>query len=70
MDWGPEALRDGYLFGDFCTGMIWLLKWSDEGAVWEETLIGHSGGMIVGFGEGTEEELLIFHWTGEILRIS
>ena len=70
MDWGPEALRDGYLFGDFCTGAIWLLKWSDEGAVWEETLIGHSGGMIVGFGEGTEEELLIFHWTGEILRIS
>ena len=49
---------------------IWLLKWSDEGAVWEETLIGHSGGMIVGFGEGTEGELLIFHWTGEILRIS
>jgi glucose/arabinose dehydrogenase len=70
MDWGPEVLQEGYLYGDFCTGAIWLLKESHEESVWEETLVGYSGGMIVGFGEGPEGGLLVFHWTGEILRIS
>ncbi|MBP51083.1 MAG: PQQ-dependent sugar dehydrogenase [Candidatus Thalassarchaeaceae archaeon] len=70
MDWGPEVLREGYLYGDFCTGAIWLLRESHEGTSWEETLVGYSGGMIVGFGEGPEGGLLVFHWTGEILRIS
>lgn len=70
MDWGPEVLQEGYLYGDFCTGAIWLLKSDQGGQIWEETLVGYSGGMIVGFGEGPEGELLVFHWTGEILRIS
>ena len=70
MDWGPEVLQQGYLYGDFCTGAIWHLRSSHEGQIWEETLVGYSGGMIVGFGEGAEGELLVFHWTGEILRIS
>ena len=67
MDWGPESLRDGYLYGDFCSGMIWLLK--EENGNWEENYIGSSGGMIVGFGKGINEEILIFLWTGDILAI-
>lgn len=67
MDWGPEDLRGGYLYGDFCTGSIWVLK--EENGSWNEVYIGSSGSMIVGFGKGLEEELLVFHWTGEIVHI-
>ncbi len=60
MDWGPEVLQEGYLYGDFCTGAIWLLRPSHEGTVWEETLVGYSGGMIVGFGEIVDMDTLLF----------
>ena len=32
--------------------------------------IGNSGGMIVGFGEGMDGEIIVFHWTGDIVEIS
>ena len=64
MDWGPEDLRDGYLYGDFCSGSIWILK--EENGGWMQNYVGSSGGMIVGFGQGLNDELLAFHWTGEI----
>ena len=67
MNWGPSELRDGYLYGDFCSGSIWILR--EVGGVWTDDLVGSSGGMIVGFGEGLKGELLIFHWTGEIITI-
>ncbi|HII35199.1 MAG TPA: PQQ-dependent sugar dehydrogenase [Candidatus Thalassarchaeaceae archaeon] len=68
MDWGPEELRNGYLYGDFCTGSIWIIK-EFEGE-WTESYVGNSGGMIVGFGEGLNEEVIVFHWTGDIVKIS
>ena len=67
MNWGPEILRDGYLFGDFCTGNIWLLK--QENGAWVDRHIGTSGVMIVGFGRGLNDDLLVFHWTGEVIQI-
>ena len=67
MDWGPLELRDTYLFGDFCTGSIWTISEIDGN--WTHEYIGSSGGMIVGFGKGLEGELLIFHWTGEIVNL-
>jgi len=67
MDWGPPSLSDGYLYGDFCTGIMWLLK--EVNGNWESEYIGHVGGMIVGFGKGLGEELLIFLWTGNIVAI-
>ena len=67
MDWGPSDLHEGYLYGDFCTGSMWILKEVDGS--WSESHIGSSGGMIVGFGEGLGGELLAFHWTGEIVHI-
>ncbi len=67
MDWGPDDLRGGYLYGDFCSGSMWILK--EENGSWSESYIGSSGGMIVGFGEGLGGELLAFHWTGEIVHI-
>ena len=68
MDWGPENLRDAYIYGDFCTGSIWILQEID--GEWTDTKIGNSGGMIVGFGEGINGEVIVFHWTGEIVIIS
>ncbi len=68
MDWGPEILQNGYLYGDFCTGSIWTVKEID--GTWEETHVGNSGGMIVGFGEGINGEIIIFHWTGDIVMIN
>ena len=68
MDWGPESLRNGYIYGDFCTGSIWIIEEID--GEWTETKIGNSGGMIVGFGEGMNGEIIVFHWTGDIVEIS
>ena len=68
MDWGPESLQNGYLYGAFCSGEIWLLKETDDGK-WKENYVGSSGGMIVGFGRGIADEILIFHWTGDIVLI-
>ena len=68
MDWGPKSLQNGYLYGDFCSGEIWLLKETDDGK-WKENYVGSSGGMIVGFGRGIADEILIFHWTGDIVLI-
>jgi len=67
MDWGPDDLSSGYIYGDFCSGSMWILK--EENGSWNESYIGSSGGMIVGFGKGLEGELLVFHWTGEIVHI-
>jgi len=67
MDWGPPSLLDGYLYGDFCTGIMWLLK--EENGSWEQNYIGAAGGMIVGFGKAITDEILIFLWTGNILAL-
>tara|TARA_B100000965_G_scaffold139116_1_gene115830 strand:+ start:57595 stop:58794 length:1200 start_codon:yes stop_codon:yes gene_type:complete len=67
MDWGPDDIAGGYLYGDFCSGSMWVI--SEENDSWNEVYIGSSGGMIVGFGEGLGGELLVFHWTGEIVNI-
>jgi len=64
MDWGAPALRDGYLYGDFCTGSIWLAK--ANGSAWDAELIAQTGTMIVGFGHSLNDDLLIFSWAGII----
>jgi glucose/arabinose dehydrogenase len=68
MDWGPPSLQGGYMYGDFCTGTIWLIKQTDDGWLPEE--IDTTGTMIVGFGRGLSDELLVFSWAGTIYEIS
>ena len=68
LDWGPESLRDGYVYGDFCTGNIWVAKNIDGN--WTEVEVGSVGTMIVGFGKGVNDELLIFSWAGGIYQLS
>ena len=67
MDWGPDSLRDGYLYGDFCTGNIWLIQ--NSGGEWVSQNIVQLETMIVGFGRGINDELLIFSWSGTIYQL-
>ena len=67
LDSGPQDLVNGYVFGDFCSGSIWIIR--DFEGEWETQYVGSSGGMIVGFGQNVEGNLLIFLWTGEIIHI-
>ena len=64
MDWGAQPLQGGYLYGDFCTGTIWVIR--DQGGVWSSEVIAQTGTMIVGFGHSLEDDLLIFSWAGTI----
>ena len=68
MDWGPEKLRDGYLYGDFCSGTIWIAK--NVSGDWVAENVANAGTQIVGFGKGLNDELLIFSWGGTIYHIS
>jgi len=68
MDWGPNPLRDGYLYGDFCSGQLWTIKNIDGN--WSTSEVGNVGTMIVGFGKGTNDELLIFSWAGTIYQLN
>ena len=68
MDWGPQSLRDGYIYGDFCSGNIWIMKNVDGQWISEDVV--NVGTMIVGFGKGVNDELLIFSWAGNIYQIN
>ena len=68
MDWGPENLREGYLYGDFCSGQVWVAKNIDGN--WTAVEVGNVGTMIVGFGKGVNDELLIFSWAGGIYQLN
>ncbi len=68
MDWGPSSLRDGYLYGDFCSGSVWLI--SESNGEWVSQDVATLGTMIVGFGPGLNGELLIFSWAGTIYNLS
>ena len=68
MDWGPNSLQGGYIYGDFCTGAIW--KISQNNGNWEANFITSVGTYITGFGQGINDELLIFSWTGAIYSLA
>ena len=67
MDWGPPSIQDSYLYGDFCSGTIWITKQVDGNWVGEELTT--VGTMIVGFGRGINDELLLFSWSGSIYHL-
>ena len=67
MDWGPESVRGGYIFGDFCSGNIWTSSYDGEN--WFAKPITNVDTLIVGFGRGLNDELLIFSWAGTIYQL-
>ena len=68
MDWGPESWQDGYMYGDFCSGDIWLTKETSPGQ-WEGELLLDTDTLLVGFGRGLGDELLLFTWGGTIFEL-
>ena len=63
------ALRGTYLYGDFCSGMIWGLR--HNGTVWDNLLLLDSPLLISTFGEDEAGELYVADYgTGGIFRIS
>lgn len=68
MDWGPGILQNGYLYGDFCSGQIWSAQYIDDD--WTAVEVGNVGTMIVGFGKGGNDQLLIFSWAGAIYQLN
>jgi len=64
------TLAGAYLFGDYCTGRVWMLRRAPSGAVTVERLI-DSKVEISSFGEDTAGELyLCDHGGGRILRLA
>ena len=67
MDWGPASFVNSYVYGDFCTGSIWKIAETSSG--WESSFVTNLGTYITGFGQGINDELLIFSWTGDIYNL-
>ena len=67
VDWGDEAFNDSYMFGDFCSGMIWSLEESNN--MYEQELIVDTDIFLVGFGRGLNDELLMLSWSGQIYAL-
>ena len=67
VDWVDEAFNDSYVFGDFCSGMIWALEESNN--MYEQELIVDTDIFLVGFGRGLNDELLMLSWSGQIYAL-
>ena len=51
-DYGPEAWRNGFIYGDFCSGDIWLAFPSENDTVTQHLV--DTDNLLVGFGQGLE----------------
>ena len=56
-----------YLYGDYCTGMVWGLIQSDEG--WQNRVLFGAVGNITSFGQDMHGEVYILKDSGQILRL-
>jgi len=63
------SLRGRYLYGDYCTGRIWSLRWTggEEAEVREEPL---SLPTLTAFGEGPDRELYLAAQSGALYRLT
>ena len=63
------SLVGAYLYGDFCTGNIWALRY-DGSQVTEQARIADTDLQISSFAEGPDGEVYILSFTGEIARLA
>lgn len=61
------ALRGAYVFGDYCSGLIWSL--AKRGEEWDARLLLESGLSISSFGEDAAGEILVVHHGGSVHRL-
>jgi len=62
----PAGLR-GYLFSDFCTGIVWILEETEGGYAAREVL--RSNSQITSFGSDDDGGLYLLHWGGDVYRL-
>ena len=62
------SLVGAYVYGDFCTGRIWALRY-DGSRVTEQAEIADTDLQISSFAEGPDGEVYILSFTGEIARL-
>jgi glucose/arabinose dehydrogenase len=62
------ALQGAYIYGDYCSGIIWALRPAGGGA-WRATELLRSALNISSFGEDEAGELYVVHHGGSILRL-
>jgi glucose/arabinose dehydrogenase len=62
------GLRGWYLFGDWCSGIIWTTRPDDAGN-WHTAWLMNTGKMISSFGEDEAGELYVVDYTGSILSL-
>jgi len=58
-----------YLYGDYCTGLIWGLRRSPDGS-WQQGPLFETGGNITSFGEDEAGEIYLADYSGTIYRLS
>ena len=64
-----SSLRGWYVFGDFCSGRIWRLKYMNGRLVRGRALMLDTNLNITSFGEGVQGELYVTHQPGQVWRI-
>ena len=67
VDWGEETFNNSYVFGDFCSGMIWTLQGPND--MYNQELLVDTNIFLVGFGQGLHDELLMLSWSGQIYAL-
>jgi glucose/arabinose dehydrogenase len=63
------VLAGGYVFGDFCSGRIWVMSPTASAPV-NETLVRDTGLLISSFGEDEAGELYVVDLNGSVYRIT
>jgi glucose/arabinose dehydrogenase len=64
------ALAGGYLFGDYCSGLVWAIDPASNGPT-EPVLVGETGATISSFGEDEAGEMYVTDLrSGELLRVT
>lgn len=64
-----QSLYGAYVYGDFCSGKIWALRY-EEGTVVAHALIADSDLQISSFAEGPDGEIYVLSFTGRVYGFS
>ena len=68
VEWRKDSLNNSYVFGDFCSGLVWMTQPTVDGVGHQQ--VADTNLFLVGFGQGLNDELLLLTWTGEIYALT
>lgn len=61
-------LQGAYIYGDYCSGMVWGLRKDPQG-IWQNVALGQVNSAISSFGQGLDGELYLLDHRGSILKL-